>query len=161
MHGEFYQDPAFWSAVGLFLFLALIVWKKVPGVVGKMLDDRSAAIAQELFEAQRLREEAEDLLSSYKTKAAEAEREAEEIIALAKSEAVRLQEDGQKSLEALIARRTKMAEDKIAQAESTALAEVKAAAASAAVSILGERVTGAKASSLTDASIRDLRAKLN
>jgi F-type H+-transporting ATPase subunit b len=166
MHnGPIYLDPAFWVGVGLLIFLAVIIWKRVPAALAKQLDNRSAAIANELAEAKRLRTEAENLLSSYKTKAAEAEKEAADILAAARNEASQLEKESKVQLEALIARRTKMAEGKIRQAETTALAEVKSAAAEAAVaaaaSLLGSRMDGAKASTMTDAAIRDLRARLN
>ncbi|BCW90195.1 ATP synthase subunit b [Alphaproteobacteria bacterium SO-S41] len=166
MHEEpLLLQAEFWVAVGLFLFLAVIIWRKVPGVLAKMLDARAAAIATELDEAKRLREEAQALLVSYRAKAGEAETEAAAILAAARAEADRLQIEGRQSIEALIQRRTKMAEDKIAQAEASALADVKAAAADAAISAAGRlltgRIDGAKASAISDAAIRDLRASLN
>ena len=166
MHdGPVYLDPTFWVGVGLVLFLALIIWKKVPGVLAKQLDARAAAIAGELCEAKRLREEAQALLVTYQAKAKDAEQEAAAILATAKAEADQLQREGRQQLEALVARRTKMAEDKIRQAEATALSEVKAAAADAAIAAAGNllsgRIDGAKASSMADAAIRDLRTRLN
>lgn len=159
------EDSSFWVAVGLFLFLAVLVWKKVPGVLAKQLDERSAAIARELDEAQRLREEAQALLATYQSKAKDAEREAAEILTTARAEADRLQVESREALEGLIARRTKMAEDKIRQAEASALTEVKTAAANAAISaastILTQRMDTTKASALSDNAIRDLRSKLN
>lgn len=162
---HFYQDPTFWVGVGLVIFLAVVIWKKVPGVLGKQLDARAAAIAAELDEAKRLRQEAQALLVTYQKKAGEAEAEAAEILAAANAEAARLKTETADQLAALIARRTKMAEDKIAQAEASALADVKAAAAEAAIGaaarLMSDRIDGAKASSLADASIRDLRTRLN
>ena len=45
---EMLNDPEFWVAVGFVLVIALLIWKGVPGMVGKMLDQRSAEIAAEL-----------------------------------------------------------------------------------------------------------------
>lgn len=164
-HGPIYMDPTFWVGVGLVLFLLVIIWKKVPGVLAKQLDNRSAAIAAELDEARRLREEAQALLATYQSKAKDAEREAEDILAAARTEADRLQSESRVALEGLIARRTKMAEDKIRLAEASALTEVKTAAANAAVTaagqILSSRIDGAKASEIASTSIRELRSKLN
>lgn len=166
MHdGPIYLDPTFWVGIGLVLFFAVVIWKKVPGVLAKMLDARAAAIAAELDEAKRLREEAQALLASYQKKAGEAETEAAEILAQARAEAERMQVEGRQALDALIVRRTKLAEDKIALAEATALADVKAAAADAAVTAAGalltQRIDGAKSSAISDAAIRDLRTRLN
>ncbi len=68
-------------------------------------------------------------------------------------------------MEEFVARRTKMAETKIAQAEAQALADVRAAAAEAAVAaaekILTQTVKGSVADDLIDKGIADLKSKLN
>ncbi|MEL7029813.1 MAG: hypothetical protein AAGL49_11535, partial [Pseudomonadota bacterium] len=53
---------------------------KVPGAIANALDKRSKAIADELDEARRLREEAQELLAHYQRKQREAETEAQEIV---------------------------------------------------------------------------------
>ncbi len=40
----------FWATVGLVLFLALIVYLKVPGMMAKSLDERAGKITRELAE---------------------------------------------------------------------------------------------------------------
>jgi len=160
-----FGDPTFWVAVGTVLFIALVVYLRVPGMVAKMLDDRSAAIKNELDEAKRLREEAEILLKQYRAKTAGAEQEAKAIIDNAKEMADRLAIEARAQLEQQIERRAKMAEQKIAQAEADAIAEVRAAATAAATSaaaeVIGKRLTEAKSDALIEASIRDLRTKLH
>ena len=99
----------------------------------KSLDDRAARIKAELDEAKKLKEEAAALLADYQRKRGEAEHEAADIIAGAKAEAERLAADAKAKLEEFVARRTKLAETKIAQAEAQAAADVRAAAAEAAV----------------------------
>ena len=102
-------------------------------LIGKMLDEKSAAIAKELDDARKLREDAAALLSSYQRKQRDAEREADDILAGARAEAERIQAEARTQTAQVIERRTKLAEQKIAQAELSALAEVKAAAADAAI----------------------------
>ncbi len=159
------EDPTFWVAVGTVLFIALLVWQKVPTMVAKMLDDRSAAIKNELDEAKRLRAEAEALLAEYKKKTANAAQEAQAIIDGAKASAERMAADARTQLQVQIERRTKMAEQKIAQAEAEAIADVRAAATSvasaAASAVIGKQMTEAKGDALIDGAIRDLRAKLH
>jgi F-type H+-transporting ATPase subunit b len=127
------RDPEFWVAVGTAIFLAILVWKRVPQMTANSLDARAAAIAHEIEEAQRLRSEAEALLAQYKQKQAAAETEAQSILAEAKAEAERFAAEARATTTAQIARRAKQAEDKIAQAEAHALADIRAAAADAAV----------------------------
>ncbi|MEX2034316.1 MAG: ATP F0F1 synthase subunit B, partial [Xanthobacteraceae bacterium] len=113
----------------------------------------------------RLRDEAQTLLAEYQRKQGEAEREAEAIIAEAKAEAERVAAEARGKMEEFVARRTKLAETKIGQAEAQALAEVRAAAADAAVAaaekILRETAKGKIADDLIARGIADVKAKLN
>jgi F-type H+-transporting ATPase subunit b len=154
-----------WEIVGLLLMVGLLIWFGAPATIGKMLDQRSAAIAAELDEAKRLNAEAAILLTEYKQKAAGAEAEAAAILKGAQAEAERFAADSRMALAAQIERRAKAAQDKIAQAEAAALAEIRALAADAAVSgaekLIAARMDAAKASSLISAGIKDLGEKLN
>jgi F-type H+-transporting ATPase subunit b len=129
------------------------------------IDQRQARIKAELEEARRLREEAQALLVEYQRKRHEADREAEAIIATANAEAERLAAEGKARLEDFVARRTKMAETKIAQAEAQALADVRSSAADAAVAaaekILSTTAKGKIADDLLVRGIADLRKSFN
>ncbi len=159
------STPEFWVAVSFFGFVALIVYFKVPGMVLKALDDRADAIRRELDEARRLREEAQALLADYERKARNAAKEADEIIQLARQQAETLAAETRESLKDSLARRTKLAQDKIARAEEQALGEVRATAATAAIAaaqqIIAARMTPAASKKLVDQSIKNLKAKLN
>jgi len=157
-------DAAFWATIALFIFIGVIVYLKVPGLITKALDGRIKAIEGELAEAERLRLEAKFLLEEYENKRLSATKEAEGIIAAAREEAFRLTGEAKTSLEALIARRTKAVEDKIAQAESQAIAEVRARSADVAVEaarVLLTKQMGTKGDALVDQAIKDVGAKLN
>jgi F-type H+-transporting ATPase subunit b len=129
------------------------------------LDHRSARIKAELDDARRLKDEAAKVLAEYKARRASAEREAEEIIAAAKAEAERIATEAKAKLEDFVARRTKTAEGKIALAEAQALADVRAAAADAAIqaasTILSKSVQGQVADDLLAKGITEVRQKLN
>jgi F-type H+-transporting ATPase subunit b len=159
------QDSTFWVAVAMAIFLVVMVYLGVPGMVTKMLDARADGIRDELDQARKLRHEAEATLKQYEAKRVEAEQQAQSIVANAKAEAERIAAEANAALQAQIERKTKAAEQKIAQAETAALAEVRAAAAAAAVqaaeSVLKGQMTEAKGEALIDAAIRDLRAKLH
>lgn len=157
-------DAAFWATIALFAFVALILYLKVPGMIGKALDGRIAAIEKELAEAERLRQEAKFLLEEYEAKRQAAATEAESIVAAAREEAFRMTAEAKTSLEALIVRRTKAVEDKIAQAESQAVAEVRARSADVAVEaarVLLTRQMASKGDALVDQAIKDVSGKLN
>ncbi|HKH35485.1 MAG TPA: ATP F0F1 synthase subunit B [Beijerinckiaceae bacterium] len=158
-------EAEFWVAVSFFIFAA-IVWK-VGGLRARTegLDKRGKRIQAELDEAKRLREEAAQVLADYKKRRGEAEREAEEIIAAAKEEAHRTAGEAHQRMEDFVKRRTAAAETKIAQAEAEATAQVRAAAADAAIqvseTILRERMAGEAAQELISRSLADVRTKLN
>lgn len=158
-------DATFWALIALILFFALLIWLKVPSQVNQALDKRSQRIRDELDEARRLREEAQELLAEYQRKRKEAETEAEEIVAAAKREAELMAEEAEQKTKEFVERRTAMAEQKIEQAESQAVADVKASAVNLAVaaaeSIIRDKVSGKTASQLVDDSIEVVRNKLN
>ena len=162
---EFLMDPEFWIAVGFVTVLVVFAYVGVPGMLAKALDARAAGIAKDLEDARKLREEAESLLASYKAKAAEIEREAEAIIAEAKAEAEIYAKEAREALKASIERRAKQAQDKIAQAEAQAMAEIRGlaadAAAAAAEKLIAARLDETRAGALIAKSLGDLTAKLN
>jgi F-type H+-transporting ATPase subunit b len=154
-----------WVAVAFVIFLGLLVYLGAHRRVIDGIDQRQARIKTELDEARRLREEAQALLAEYQRKHGEADREAEAIIASANVEAERLAAEGKARMEDFVTRRTKMAETKIAQAEAQALAEVRSAAADAAVAaaekILSTATKGKIADDLLARGIADLRKRFN
>ncbi len=154
-----------WVAIAFVIFLCLLVYLGAHRRVIDGIDQRKARIQAELDEARRLREEAQALLAEYQRKRNEADREAEAIIASANVEAERLAAEGKARMEDFVTRRTKMAETKIAQAEAQALAEVRSAAADAAVAaaekILSTATKGKIADDLVARGIADLRKRFN
>jgi F-type H+-transporting ATPase subunit b len=152
-------------AVAFVIFIGVLVYFGVHTMVLKALDERSARIKADLDDARRLRDEAQALLAEYQRKRGEAEHEAAGIIAGAKAEAERLAAEAKVKSEEFLARRTKLAEVKIAQAEAQALADVRNAAAEAAVAaaerILIDTVKGPLAEDLIGKGIAEAKAKLN
>lgn len=159
------SQPEFWVAVAFVVMVGIFIYVGVPGIVTKALDHRADRIKSELDDARRLKDEAAALVADYKARYASAEREAQDIVTNAKAEAERIAVDAKARMEDFVARRTKAAETKIAQAEAQALADVRAAAADAAVAaasqILTKSVSGSIADDLLAKGIQDVRAKLN
>ncbi|KRR16641.1 ATP F0F1 synthase subunit B [Bradyrhizobium lablabi] len=160
-----FTQPETWVAIAFVILLVLFAYLGIHKTVLTALDHRSERIKAELDDARRLKEEAAKLLGEYQTRRASAEREAEEIVANAKAEAERIATEAKAKMEDFVARRTKTAEGKIALAEAQALADVRAAAANAAVeaasTILSQSVKGSVADDLLTKGIAEVRAKLN
>lgn len=158
-------SPEAWVALAFVCFLGLLAYLGAHRKVVDRLDRHQTRIKGELHDAIRLREDAQALLSEVQRNALAAESEATAMIASAKAEAEHLAAEAKLRMEDLVARRTRIAETKIAQAEAQALADVRAAAAEAAVAV-AERILRSPGSSdarsaLLSHSIRDVRAKLN
>lgn len=155
----------FWILGCLVAFFLILAYFKVHRTVAGTLDKRAADIAAELDEARRLREEAQQLLASYQRKQREAMKEAEEIVTQARTEAEQLAKETRANMEAQVERRTKLAEDKIAQAEAQALADVRSVAADVAIGaarrVIAEKVDASADAKLIEKSIADLASKLH
>ncbi len=160
-----FYEAEFWVAIAFVLFVLALVKLGAHRSVFGLLDDRGARIQAEFDEARRLREEAQALLAEYQKRKLEAEEEAKALIRSAEAEGERMRAEARAKVEEFVTRRTKMAENKIAQAEAQAVGEVRNAAAEAAVAaaekILATTVKGGVADALIGAGIRDLKSKLN
>ena len=162
---EFHLDETFFALVGLILFIGVIVYMKVPGMMAKSLDERADQIRNDLSEAKRLREEAQHLLAEYQRKRKEAEVEAANIVAAAAREAEMLTAEAKKKTEEFVVRRTAISEQKIKQAELDAIKEVRSAAVDLAIAashavIAGKADAGIQARLFQEA-LGEVKAKLN
>ncbi|ASR07691.1 F0F1 ATP synthase subunit B [Rhizobium leguminosarum] len=162
---EFAFDATFFAFVGLVLFLALVVYLKVPGMMARSLDDRADQIRNELAEAKRLREEAQHLLAEYQRKRKEAEAEAAHIVAAAEREAEMLTAEAKKKTEEFVANRTALSEQKIKQAEVEAMKAVRSAAVdlaiAAAEAVLAKRADTKIQSELFGNAVGQVKTRLN
>jgi F-type H+-transporting ATPase subunit b len=158
-------DNTFFAFVALVLFLGIVLWAGAHKKAGAALDARADQISKDIADARKLREEAEALLAEYKQKKLDAEKEAASIIAQAKSDAVVYAEDAKKKLADSLTRRTKQAENKIAQAEAAAVKEVRAAATDLAIraasSIIADGAKGKGGDGLIAESIAAVKSRLN
>ncbi len=162
MHGfkDLIQDAEFWVGVAFVIFTGLMIYLKVPAAIAGVLDQRGRKIQAQLDEATHLREEAQALLANIKVQREEAEKHAAAMLENARAEAARLQVEAKASLEEQIARRSALAERKIAVAEAQATADVKSAAVElatkAAEAVLSARIAGATTDPLIDEGLKGL-----
>ena len=158
-------DPTFWATVAVLIFLGILVWKKIPGVIGKSLDDRSQKISDELDHARILREKAQEMLAEAERRQNQAEAEAQEIVEAAKREAAEFASNARADLKERMARREKMAEERIARAEAEATQSVRNAAAeaasAAAAQLLETNLKGAGGKSVFTDSLDEVKKALS
>lgn len=158
-NGPFWEKGAFWVTFAVVIF-AILFGRKIIGAIVNILDQRSAAIAAALQEAATLRTEAEAMLKDAERRRAEAEARAQSMIAAAAHEAQRMSAEFMQDAEIHAKRRERMAIDRIAAAEASAVAELRARATDLAVRAtefsLRESVDAAHDSTMIDQAILGL-----
>ena len=156
-------NPGGWVALAVLIVFALLIWKKVPGAVGRALDSKIALIRDQLEEAAALRKEAEALKAEYEAKSASIDKDREALLERARHEADDIVAKAKTDAEALIERRAKMAEDKIAAEERQAVEQLRSAAADAAskaaAKIIAERHDSATDAKLVDEAIKEISGR--
>ncbi|MBB93045.1 MAG: ATP F0F1 synthase subunit B [Rhodobacteraceae bacterium] len=165
--GPFFSltNTNFVVTIAFILFLGVLAFFKVPGLLGKQLDSRAESIKSDLDEARALREEAQTLLASYERKQSQVQEQADRIVASAKADAEAAAEQAKADLEKSIARRIAAAEDQISSAEAAAVKAVRDQAIAVAITVAREemmrQMSDADASQMIDASIEEVGAKLH
>lgn len=165
--GPFFSlgNTDFVVTIAFIVFIGILVYFKVPGMLGKMLDDRADTIRKDLDEARALREEAQTVLAQFERKQREVSEQADLIIAQAKTDAQEAAKQAKLDLEKSIARRLQAAEDQIASAETNAVKEVRDSAINVAVAaaadVVAKGMTAGDAASMIDESIKVVDAKLH
>ncbi len=159
------RNTDFVVLLAFLVFIGILVYFKVPGLLMGMLDKRAQTIQGELDEARALREEAQTLLASYERKHKDVQEQAERIVTQAKKEATAAAEQGKLEIERSIERRLKAAQDQIASAEDKAVKEVRdraiGVATEAARQVVGQQMTQTSVSASIDAAIDEVGRKLH
>lgn len=152
--------PGGWVALSMVAVFGIMLYAKVPAIVAAMLDKQIAAIRDQLAEAAQLRKDAEALKAEYDAKMRDAAKDADAMKGAAEAEAKQIVAKAKEDASAVIARRTKSAEEKIAAAERAAIADVRAraatAAAAAAAQLIAANHDAATDKALIDATITRL-----
>jgi len=153
-------DATGWVSLAMVAVFAILIWKRVPALIGAALDKKIAGIREQLDEAAQLRAEADALKAEYEAKSAAAGQEAATMIERARAEAEGILAKAEADAAALVERRTRMAEDKIAAAERSALEELRAKAASAATAaaetLIRDKLDAGGDKAMVDATIAEL-----
>ncbi|MBD0866369.1 MAG: F0F1 ATP synthase subunit B [Rhodobacteraceae bacterium] len=151
--------------IAFLLFIGVLVYFKVPGMLTGFLDRRAKDIRAELDEARALYKEAHALLLSYEHKRQKVQEQADRIVASARADAATAAEQARADLQKLIERRLAAAEDRIASAQDAAIKDIRDQAISVAVSVaqqvIAKQMTTADSDKLIEAAIAEVGAKLH
>ena len=159
------KNTDFIVLLAFLLFIAILLYFKVPSTVGKMLDKRAEGIRSDLEEARALRDEAQALLASYERKQKDVQEQADRIVQTARDEATRAAEQAKQDIRTSVERRLAGAEEQIASAEAAAIKEVRDRAISVAVAaardVVAAEMGPERQQSLIDQSIETVDQKLH
>ena len=151
--------------IAFLLFIGLLVYLKVPNIVGGLLDKRAEGVQAELDEARSLREEAQSILADYERKQREVEAQSKQIVENAKAEAEAAAKQAKADLKLSIKRRLQAAEDQIASAEAAAVKEVRDNAVNVAVAaaqdVIAKQLSTKQAGDLINDAIGQVESKLH
>lgn len=147
------------------VFVLFLIWQGVPRILGSLLDKRSDQIRNELDEAKRLREEAQEIFASYERKLQEVQAEADDIVKHAKANAKEAAKDAKAKLAEQMERRVAAGKEQIASAEAAVERQIRANAADiatkAAQAVIAEKLAAKDANALIEAAIENTGQSLN
>ena len=119
-----FSDPKFWLSISFLIFLALMLKYLMPKITVD-LDNKSKQIADQIADAKKMREQAEELLISAKKHNEDSINYCQKLIEDAKNEASKLLADSQNSLEEELAKKTALAKERIKAEEEKTIREIK------------------------------------
>ena len=118
-------DATFWVAISFFIFFGVLFYLRVPQKMNTSLSENIDNIKRELEEAEKLKKEAKNLLSSYENKIDKSKQESRKIIDIARKESEKTILENTKKFHQIIEIRQKNAEQKILQMKKNALSDIK------------------------------------
>ena len=118
-------DATFWVAISFLIFIASLIYFKIPQKVNKLLEKLISDIQNEIDESEKLRSEAKILLENAQSKLDKASLEKKKIIDSAKKDSERLVLEMNDKFHKSAEIKKKLTETKIIQMKESALKEIK------------------------------------
>ncbi len=118
-------DATFWVAISFLIFIGILVYFKIPQKVDETLNESIKKIKDEIENAEKLKDEAKNILSEYETKVGKSKDEAKKLIEIAKDQAEKNIIKTNKEFHNIVENRKKSAEQKIKQMKMQAIKDIK------------------------------------
>ena len=118
-------DATFWVAVSFLIFVGLLFYLKVPQKIGRSLDESIKKIKEEIDNAEKLKDEAKNILSEYESKVSKSKQEIKNLIQKAEKQAENNIIKTNEEFHNIVENRKKTAEEKIKQMKTQAIKDVK------------------------------------
>jgi len=118
-------DAAFWVAISFFIFLGILIYFKIPQKVKNVLDENISNIKNQINEAEKLKEEAKNILSEHEKKISNSKAEVKSMINKANENAEKNIIKTNEEFHSVMENRKKNAEERIRQMKNQALKDIK------------------------------------
>ena len=126
-------DAAFWVAISFFIFLGILIYFKIPQKIKSVLDKNISNIKNQINEAEKLKEEAKNILSEHEKKISNSKTEVKSMINKANEDSEKNIIKTNKEFHSVMENRKKNAEERIKQMKSQALKDIKNASVKVAI----------------------------
>ena len=126
-------DATFWVAISFLLFIVLLFYFKVPQKIDQSLNESIKVIKGDIEHAEKLKDEAKNILSDYDSKLSKSKVEIKKMLEEAEKQAEQNIIKTNEEFHIVIENRKKTAEDKIKQMKLQAVRDIKNSAVEIAV----------------------------
>ena len=152
-------------AIAFVIFLGVLVYFKVPRIIGNLLDKRADTIRNEIDEAHRLLDEAKTLLAKLEREHKENIEKAKHIVNDAELTSKKVLEDSKLEIKDAVARKLQMAERQIQTNEKEVIKSIKddliEAAFKEAQEQIEKKVDSNLANLVVEESVEEIKARLS
>ena len=118
-------DAAFWVAISFIIFCLMLIYKKIPQLINKLLEDKINEIKSEIENTKNLKIESEQLLKKYKDKIQDAHKESKDILASEKKDAENFIKESESKFEQLMINKKKSLDQKLEQMKIRAIKDIQ------------------------------------
>jgi len=118
-------DATFWVMVSFFLFIGLLIYFQIPQKIKSSLDENIGGIKNQIDEADKLKEDAKNILTEHEKKISNSKAEVGLLISKANDEAEKNVIKTNQNFHNLMDNRKKNAEERIKQLKNQALKDIK------------------------------------
>ena len=126
-------DATFWVTISFFLFLGILIYFKLPQKIKENLEQNILNISNQINEAEKLKEDAKNILTEHEKKISNSKNEVLEMINKANEEADKNVIRTNEEFHSLMENRKRNAEDRIRQLKNQALKDIKNASVKIAI----------------------------
>jgi F-type H+-transporting ATPase subunit b len=118
-------DAAFWVAISFILFCLILIYKKIPQLINKLLENKIDEIKSEIENTKNLQLESEQLLKKYKDKIQDAHIESKNILTSEKKDAENFIRESESKFEQLMINKKKSLQQKLEQMRIAAIKDIQ------------------------------------